>query len=90
MQKCCNACCLNTQRQLELKLTKVEIIQKECLVFKITYQNKVHKKFRFNQVTGLEQLKLNYVIPGDITQVLFIVLTILSKNSKIKLKYKRK
>ena len=55
---------------------------------KLPIKIKSTKNLDLIEVTGLEQFKaFNYVIPGDISSsAFFIVLTILSKNSKIRIK----
>ena len=55
---------------------------------KLPIKIKSNKDFDFIEVTGLKQFNaFNYVVPGDISSsAFFIVLTALSKNSKIRIK----
>jgi 5-enolpyruvylshikimate-3-phosphate synthase len=55
---------------------------------KLPIKLKSTKKYDLIEVTGLKQFNaFNYIIPGDISSsAFFIVLTILSENSKIKIK----
>ncbi len=55
---------------------------------KLPIKVKSRKKYDLIEVTGLKQFNaFNYIIPGDISSsAFFIVLTILSENSKIKIK----
>ena len=55
---------------------------------KLPIKTKSKGNFDFIEVTGLKQFNaFNYVVPGDISSsAFFIVLTTLSKNSKIKIK----
>ena len=55
---------------------------------KLPVKLKSNKRFDFIEITGLKQFNsFDYVVPGDISSsAFFIVLTILSKNSKIRIK----
>ncbi len=55
---------------------------------KLPIKIKSNKDFDFIEVTGLKQFNaFNYIVPGDISSsAFFIVLTALSKNSKIRIK----
>ena len=80
---------LNTPGTTKIKAKKsrnhTELLFK---YLKIPIKLKSTKNYDLIEVTGLKQFDaFNYVIPGDISSsAFFIVLTILSKNSKIKIK----
>lgn len=80
---------LNTPGTTKIKAKKsrnhTELLFK---YLKLPIKIKTTKNFDLIEVEGLQQFNaFNYVIPGDISSsAFFIVLTILTKNSKIKLK----
>ena len=80
---------LNTPGTTIIKAKKSRNHTELLLKFlKLPIKIKSNKDFDFIEVTGLKQFNaFNYVVPGDISSsAFFIVLTALSKNSKIRIK----